>query len=87
MFNRRMLNIIGYLKSHKKSTYKEVAADLKISERSVRYDVDRINDVLSLEHLPEIEKHSKGVLIYPENLELKGFGDGGEVVFTSKGVL
>lgn len=84
MFNRRMLNIIGYLKSHKKSTYKEVAADLKISERSVRYDVDRINDVLSLEHLPEIEKHSKGVLIYPENLELKGFGDGGEVVFTSK---
>ena len=55
MFNGRMLNIIRYLKSHGQSSYKEVARDLNVSERSVRYDVDRINDILSLERLPEIE--------------------------------
>ena len=84
MFNGRMLNIIRYLKSHGQSSYKEVARDLNISERSVRYDVDRINDILSLERLPEIEKHSKGVLVYPEHLDLKGMEDGNEVIYTGK---
>ena len=84
MFNGRMLNIIRYLKAHGESTYKEVAKDLNVSERSVRYDVDRINDILSLERLPEIEKHSKGVLVYPENLDLKGMEEGNEVIYTSK---
>ena len=60
MFNGRMLNIIRHLKTQGESTYKEMAKELGVSERSVRYDVDRINDILSLEHLPEIEKHSKG---------------------------
>ena len=84
MFNGRMLNIIRYLKANGESTYKEVAKDLNVSERSVRYDVDRINDILSLERLPEIEKHSKGVLVYPENLDLKGMEEGNEVIYTSK---
>lgn len=84
MFNGRMLNIIRYLKEQGESTYKAAARDLGVSERSVRYDVDRINDILSLEHLPEIEKHSKGVLVYPGNLDLKGLEDGNEVVYTSR---
>ena len=84
MFNGRMLNIIRYLKEQGESTYKAAARDLGVSERSVRYDVDRINDILSLEHLPEIEKHSKGVLVYPGSLDLKGLEDGNEVVYTSR---
>ena len=48
MFNGRMLNIIRYLKEQGESTYKAAARDLGVSERSVRYDVDRINDILSL---------------------------------------
>ena len=60
MFNGRMLNIIRYLKEHGEATYKEMAKALGISERSIRYDVDRINDILSLERLPEIEKHIQG---------------------------
>ena len=84
MFNGRMLNIIRHLKTQGESTYKEMAKELGVSERSVRYDVDRINDILSLEHLPEIEKHSKGVLKYPANLDLKGLEDGNEVVYTSR---
>lgn len=84
MFNGRMLNIIRYLKEHGEATYKEMAKALAISERSIRYDVDRINDVLSLEHLPEIEKHSKGLLRYPQSLDLKGLEDGNEVVYTGR---
>ena len=84
MFNGRMLNIIRYLKEHGEATYKEMAKALGISERSIRYDVDRINDILSLEHLPEIEKHSKGLLRYPQSLDLKGLEDGNEVVYTGK---
>lgn len=84
MFNGRMLNIIRYLKTQGESTYRETAKALGVSERSVRYDVDRINDILSLEHLPEIEKQSKGVLIYPKKLDLKGLEDGNDVVYTGK---
>lgn len=84
MFSGRMLRILRYLKAHQKTTYKDAAKDLELSERSVRYDVDRINDILSLERLPVIEKHSKGVLTYPENLDLKGLEDETEMVYTSQ---
>lgn len=84
MFNGRMLNIIRYLKKQGEATYREMAKELQMSERSIRYDVDRINDVLSLERLPEIEKHSKGLLRYPQALDLKGLEDGNEVVYTGR---
>lgn len=84
MFSGRMLRILRYLKAHRETTYKEAAKDLELSERSIRYDVDRINDILSLERLPEIEKQSKGVLVYPGNLDLKGLEDDTEMVYTSQ---
>lgn len=84
MFSGRMLRILRYLKVHQKSTYKDAAKELEISERSIRYDVDRINDILSLERLPAIEKLPKGVLVYPENLDLKGLEDETEMVYTSQ---
>ncbi|MEG0688895.1 MAG: PTS sugar transporter subunit IIA [Hungatella sp.] len=84
MFNGRMLSIIRYLKQHPESSYREMAVNLKVSERSVRYDVDRINDILSLEKLPEIEKHSKGVLCYPKGLNLKGLEEDSEVIYSGK---
>lgn len=84
MFNGRMLNIIRHLKAQGESSYKETARALGVSERSVRYDVDRINDILSLEHLPEIEKHSKGVLKYPVNLDLKGLEVESEVIYSAR---
>lgn len=84
MFNGRMLTIIRYLKIHQTSTFKKLAEDLRVSERSVRYDVDRINDILSLEKLPEIEKQSKGVLVFPEGLDIQELEEETEVIYTSK---
>lgn len=84
MFSGRMLRILRYLKTHRETTYKEAAKALELSERSIRYDVDRINDILSLERLPVIEKQSKGVLVYPDTLNLKGIEEETEVVYTSQ---
>lgn len=84
MFNGRMLNIIRHLKGCGVSTYKETAKELGVSERSVRYDVDRINDILLLEHLPAIEKQPKGILKYPESLDLKGLEYGKEVIYSAR---
>lgn len=84
MFNGRMLSIIRQIKLYGTTTYKEIAKDLEVSERSVRYDIDRINDTLSLEQLPVIEKHSKGVLCFPEGLNLKELEEESEVVYTGR---
>lgn len=69
MLSGRMLKIIDYLQSKKKSTYKEVAASLEIKERYVRYDIDRINSILERNKMPLIEKLSKGSIIFPENID------------------
>jgi transcriptional antiterminator/mannitol/fructose-specific phosphotransferase system IIA component (Ntr-type) len=61
-----MLKIINYFEYHNKATYKELSVNLNIKERLVRYDIDRINDILGTYKLPEIEKRPKGVLIFPE---------------------
>ena len=84
MFNGRMLSIIRHLKIHETTTYKEIAKALGVSERSIRYDIERINDALSLEHLPPIERHSKGVLKFPEGLDLRELEEESEVLYTSK---
>lgn len=84
MFSGRMLRVLRYVKVHQETTYKEAAKDLGLTERMVRYDTERINDILSLEGFPVIEKQSKGVLIYPENLDLKGIEEESEVIYTSK---
>lgn len=84
MFSGRMLSIVRYLSISRKTTYKEAAAALKLSERSIRYDIDRINDALSLEKLPVIEKGSKGMLIYPKDLDISLLEEESEVVYTSK---
>lgn len=84
MFNGRMLRIMRYLSINQKATYKEAAVALKVPERSIRYDIDRINDALSLEKLPTVEKGSKGVLIYPKDLNLSVLEEESEVVYTGK---
>lgn len=60
MLSGRMLKILEYLDKHQNTSYKEIAEDLKIKERYVRYDIDKINDYLYLYHFPLIEKQSKG---------------------------
>lgn len=70
MLSGRMLHILEYLQKHPKTTYKDIASVLEIKERYIRYDIDKINDYLCLCQLPVIEKKSKGVIVFPNNIDI-----------------
>lgn len=61
----RMLEILKILLDNKgKSTYKYLAEKVFINERSIRYDIEKINQLLLENNFIEIEKKSKGELFY-----------------------
>lgn len=82
MLSGRMIRILEYMTHHIITSYKEISVNLGINIRHVRYDIDKINDYLSLENLPLIEKQSKGVLVYPKNLDIQIFKDNDGFVYT-----
>lgn len=61
----RMLDILKILLENEgRSSYKYLSENLFINERSIRYDIEKINELLSESHFIEIEKKSKGELFY-----------------------
>lgn len=82
MVSGRMLEIVRFLDKERVSSYKEVADALEMKERTVRYDVDCINDELSLRRLEQIEKYPKGMLFLPDQLNLAVIVEDGEFVFS-----
>ncbi|MGG7143057.1 BglG family transcription antiterminator [Clostridium nigeriense] len=73
MLSGRMLKLIDFLQNNYKTTYKEISNELQIKERYIRYDIDRINSLLEFNKMPLIEKHSKGVIIFPKNSDISSF--------------
>ncbi|MGL4633158.1 MAG: helix-turn-helix domain-containing protein, partial [Cetobacterium sp.] len=58
---KRELEILKYLiKYNGKITYKLLSELLFINERSIRYDIDKINEILKSNNYPQIEKVEKG---------------------------
>lgn len=70
MLSGRMLKIIEFLSCHHQTSYKEIAEELGIKERYIRYDIDKINDYFCLNHFSLIEKKSKGIIIFPKNIDI-----------------
>lgn len=70
MISGRMFEIIRYLNEKRTSSYRDICKALDLKERSVRYDIDSINNVLSTKGLSQIEKQSKGKLIVPLDVDL-----------------
>lgn len=66
-----MLQVLQFLISNPVTNYKYVAKKLEINERYVRYDIDKLNEVLYLKKLPMIKKESKGVLKFIDHPETK----------------
>ena len=63
----RMLDILKIiLENEGKSSYKYLAKNLYVNERSIRYDIDKINGILFENHFTEIEKKPKGELFYSD---------------------
>ena len=83
MISARMFKIIRFLNQKKESSYKEIGNALDLKERNVRYDIDCINDALSLKGLSEIEKRSKGQLIVPIDLDLNILLEDSEFIFSA----
>lgn len=84
MVKGRMLTVIKYLEKHRETGYRQIAEAIEETTRAIRYDVDKINDELSLQKFPLIEKLPKGKLKVPENLDLSIFLEDNEFVFSSK---
>jgi activator of the mannose operon (transcriptional antiterminator) len=84
MVKARMLKIIRYLEKARIASYKEIAEALDLKERSVRYDVERINDELSLWNSPLVEKKSKGMLFVPNELDFSIIVEDKEFVFSAE---
>ena len=82
MVKGRMLEIVRYLKKERMASYKEIASVLGMKERTVRYDVDCINNELSLKKAPQIEKYAKGMLFVPDDLDFSVIAEDDEFVFT-----
>ena len=84
MVKGRMLTVIKYLEKHRETGYWQIAEAIDETMRVIRYDIDKINDELSLQKLPLIEKLPKGKLKVPEDLDLSIFLEDNEFVFSSK---
>lgn len=84
MVKGRMLTVIKYLEKHRETGYRQIAEAIDETMRVIRYDIDKINDELSLQKLPLIEKLPKGKLKVPEDLDLSIFLEDNEFVFSSK---
>ena len=64
--NNRLLKVAEFLKNKDETTIKETAVTLKISEKAVRYEIDKLNFILAVNKFPKIKKESKGRLISRE---------------------
>lgn len=84
MISSRMLSVLQYMQAHPSTSYRELAEALQLKERSVRYDIDRINDALSVEGLKQIEKGAKGHLFFPEGQSLESLTKTTEFVYSSE---
>ena len=79
-----MIVILKYLSKEKESSYKEIENVTGIKERNIRYDIERINDILSLKKLPIITKGSKGGLIFPEGADFNQLENDGEYIYSQE---
>lgn len=77
----RMIDIAKYLFQYHQTTYKEISQSLGIKERNVRYDIDKINDLLIDNGLSPILKQSKGSLQTAKDFSLSIFDSRGDSFF------
>jgi len=74
MLNTRNIKLLEYLlKNNGVSSIKELADFLDLGERIIRYDLEKINEYLLSEKLPEIVRESKGRLKLDDMEKIKLF--------------
>lgn len=84
MITARMIKIINLLKIKKEDSYKNIGNELNLSERVVRYDIDRINETLEFNKFPLIKKEPKGIIIFPSEIDLSRLIEKDEYIFSQE---
>ena len=84
LISARMLEIVKHLSQYQQTTYKEIEQALNIKERNVRYDIERINEILIENQLSPIMKGGKGILKIPEDFSIKVFEVNNEFIHMMK---
>lgn len=84
MIGDRLIQIVKYLEKNNVTSYKEIATHLNLKERQIRYDVERINDVLIDHKITPIEKCSKGVLKYIHSNEINSLFEINPLIYTNE---
>ena len=82
LISARMLEIVKHLSQYQQTTYKEIEQALNIKERNVRYDIERINEILIENQLSPIMKGGKGILKIPEDFSIKVFEVNNEYIYS-----
>lgn len=81
LVSARMLEIVKHLKQYKTTTYKEIEQALRIKERNVRYDIDRINEILIDNNYAPIIRKGKGILEIPDDFKVDIFEINSEFIY------
>lgn len=84
MIGDRLIQIVRYLEKNNTTSYKDIANELNLKERQVRYDIERINDVLIDHQLKAIEKCSKGVLKYTHSDHINTLFEINPLIYTNE---
>ena len=72
--NKRLYDILKFiLQSKGKTSIKEISIFTSVNDRTIRYDIEKINELLLAENISPIEKLSKGVLFHKEYEKLEDF--------------
>ncbi|SDX33154.1 Probable licABCH operon regulator [Listeria ivanovii subsp. londoniensis] len=77
-----MILIIKYLEGKDESNIRDISKALEISERKIRYDIDNINDALTLNQLKPILKEGKGRLVLSADLAKLALEENNVYIFT-----
>ena len=65
--NKRLYDILKFiLQSKGKTSIKEISTFTSVNDRTIRYDIEKINELLIAKNISPIEKLRKGVLFHSE---------------------
>lgn len=78
------MKTLELLEKEKVLTIKEISEKTEISERNVRYDIEKINFFLSSNKSPLIEKASKGYVFLPTDFDIQSLYDEQEYSFSKQ---
>lgn len=72
--NKRLYDILKFiLQSKGKTSIKEISTFTSVNDRTIRYDIEKINELLIAKNISPIEKLSKGALFHSEYEKLENF--------------